>query len=110
MQEHAIIHNTDLTTAAFEILKNLKAWKNLETVQNVIKKAEERLSTLGTFIRQKEAALTTLVNLQLHGFSENQIIELTSLVNNWNARLGIAGLNHDGVKQLDTELIGTGGH
>lgn len=63
---------------------------------------------------QKQRAITTLLNLQLHGFSENQIIELTGLVNNWNARLGIDGLNHnngsnDGYrKKLDRQAMRNG--
>ena len=43
------------------------------------------------------------------GFTETQIMELTAVVNNWNARSGIAGLSHNngnnGSRKLDTELI-----
>lgn len=45
------------------------------------------------------------------GFSEKEIMQLTGMVNTWNARSGIARLSHNnanGCKKLDTELIGVG--
>jgi uncharacterized protein involved in propanediol utilization len=110
VQEYAETHNTDLTTAAFDTMKSLKIWKNLEVLQNAIKEAERRLEILGPTVRGKEAAITTIANLQHHGFTKKQINELVSLVNNWNAR-GITGLSHNGnndVKKLDTELFSVG--
>jgi hypothetical protein len=107
VQEYASNHNTDLTTAAFDIMKNLKIWKNLQVLQNTIKKAEERLSVLGPLIRGKEAAITTIISLQRAGFTKKQIIELTNLVNNWNIGLSHNNGNNGG-KQLDPELISVG--
>lgn len=85
MHEYAATKNTELSTAAFDIVKNLRAWKNLEVAQNVMRKAEERLSTLGALIRQKEATMSTLMKLQIAGFSEKDITELTAVVNTRNA-------------------------
>ena len=98
VQEYAMNHNIDLTTAAFDMVKNMRAWKDLETVQNVIKKAEERLKALGIFIRQNESALATLMKLQAMGYSDKAVIELVKLVNSWS------GLSCD-YRKLDTELI-----
>jgi hypothetical protein len=51
-------------------------------------------------------AISTLANLQSAGFAEKDIMELTAVVNTWNAR-GIASLSHNngnnGGKKLDTE-------
>jgi hypothetical protein len=55
-----------------------------------------------------------LINLQLAGFSEKDIMELTECVNTWNNKSDIASLNHingnndDGRKKLDDKLIGVG--
>ena len=51
------------------------------------------------------------MNLQLAGFSEKDIAELTAVVNTWNKSMESPGLsqgNGYGRKRLDTELIGVG--
>jgi hypothetical protein len=113
VQEYAITHNTDLTTAAFDIVKNLRAWKNLEAVQNAIEKAKKQLVDLNTVTAQKEQALTTLLNLQVAGFSEKEISELIRLVNMWNKQWPGIGSQGNGSSstngsKLDDKLIGIG--
>jgi hypothetical protein len=57
VHEYTVIHNTDLTTAAFDIVKNLRAWKNLEAMQNAIEQAKKQLVDLNTFLRRKSKLL-----------------------------------------------------
>jgi len=70
--------------AANNLVNDIQEYRQLGTLQNTIKRLKEQLSALDTFNTQKQQAIMTLMNLQLAGFSEKQIMELTGLVNMWN--------------------------
>jgi translation initiation factor 6 (eIF-6) len=82
INEKSTLENTDLKTAAYNMMQDLREYRNLENLHLVIAQAEKGLSALGNSIRQNEAAIATLVNLQLTGYSEKQITELASVISN----------------------------
>jgi hypothetical protein len=106
VHEYAANQNTDLTTAAFNIVKNLRAYKELEVLQRNIQQikqhiqqllaeknqTEQQLAMLNMSTARQQKAIATLIDLQAAGFSENQIAELIGLVNMWN-RLPDTGVN-----------------
>jgi hypothetical protein len=125
IQEHAMNHNTSLTTAAFEIVGHLKAYNKLEILQNAIGEAqgsiqqlqikkqqtEQELAMLNMSTTKYQDAIRTLVALLTAGFSSDQISELTGLVNLWNGigagtgGLGFRQENGSGKSKLDDRLI-----
>jgi len=117
INEKAVAENIDLKTSANNLVNDIQEYRQLGTLQNTIKHVKQQLSALDTFNTQKQQAIMTLMNLQLAGFSEKQIIELTRLVNMWNKQWpsiegpGIGQNNGsssmNGFK-LDNKLIGIG--
>lgn len=85
VNEKSALESIDQKTATYDIARTCREYRNLSSLRRAIEKAEQKLSALAALTTQKQQSITTLLNLQLHGFSENQIIELTGLVNNWNA-------------------------
>ena len=87
----------------------LRSFKNLSDLEKAIAMTNQQFALLRTNDQQRNA-IRTLVNLKNAGFAEKDIMELTAVVNTWNARSGIASLSHNngnnGGKKLDTELIG----
>jgi hypothetical protein len=76
----------------------------------------QQLVVVADFDVQKQQAVITLMNLQLRGFTEKDIIELVLLVQSWNAS-GVAPLGTPGMtqgngrgmsKKLDTKLMSVG--
>jgi hypothetical protein len=100
-------------TAAWKLADMLRSFKNLSDLEKAIAMANQQFALLNTANDQQRNAISTLVNLKNAGFAEKDIMELTAVVNTWNARgSGIASLSHNngnnGSKKLDTELIGVG--
>jgi hypothetical protein len=113
IHEYAQQYNTNLTTAAFELVKNLRAYKELQTLENSIDRAQEQFQQLQIQKQQVEQQLAmlhmstikyqntiaALNDLQAAGFSISQIAELTGLVSMWNkigagtGRLNVFGEN-----------------
>jgi hypothetical protein len=54
--------------------------------QGICKRTEERIAALDTFHQQKQHAIMTLMNLQMAGFSEKDIAELTACVSTWTGK------------------------
>jgi hypothetical protein len=87
LYECAQQHNTNLTTAAFEIVKNLKAYRELKVLENSIGEAqrsiqqlhverqqtEQQLAMLNMSTMRQQKALSALSDLQTAGFSSDQI-------------------------------------
>jgi alkylhydroperoxidase family enzyme len=78
-----------------------------------VEKAKQQLEVLQAFTVQKQATVTTVMNLQLAGFSEKEIAELTALVGRWNKRWPGMGPFNQGQGngssangKLDDRLIG----
>jgi len=77
---------------------------------------KKQIASLDGLAAGKQAALTTLMNLQMRGFSDKDIEELVLLVQSWNqsgiAQLGTPGMNqgngHGMYKKLDTKLMVVG--
>ena len=101
----------DERTAAWKLADMLRSFKTLSGLEKAIAMANQQFALLNTANDQQRNAISTLVNLKNAGFAEKDIMELTAVVNTWNAR-GIASLSYNngnnGVKKLDTELIGVG--
>jgi len=113
--------STNLTTAAFDIVKNLRAYKQLEVLENAIDRAqkqlqqtEQQLAMLNMSTARQQKAIATLIDLQGAGFSGDQIAELTKLVNMWNKLPGTGvnifgqgngGGSGSGNNKLDDKLI-----
>jgi hypothetical protein len=115
INEKSALENIDPKTAAYNIVHDFRDYRLLGSLRKAVEKAEQQLSALNAFTTQKQQAIMTLMNLQLAGFSEKQIMELTGLVNMWNKHrpdLGSPGLDQgngssstNGSK-LDDRLIG----
>jgi hypothetical protein len=58
----------------------MRAYKQLEVLQNAIKQAQKQLVVLNTFTAQKEQAITTLMNIHNMGVKESEIVELMNFV------------------------------
>ena len=78
-----------------------------------VEQVKQQLAVLDAFTAQKQQAITTLMNLQLAGFSEKDINELIGLVTAWN-KSGIwgpgfsQGNGRSSGFKLDDKLIGVG--
>jgi hypothetical protein len=84
VHEYAVTRNTDLTTAAYNIADDLREYRQPGSLHKAIEQTRQQLSVLDAFTAQKQAAITTVMNLQLAGFSKKDINELIGLVNIWN--------------------------
>jgi hypothetical protein len=105
INEKSALENVDLKTAAYNIVHDFREYRNLGSMSRAIENAEQKLSALSTFTTQKEQAINALANLQVMGYTEKDIAELTGMVNVWN-KSGIGLSHNNGGKKLDTELIG----
>ena len=100
----------DERTAAWKLADILRSFKELSDLEKAIARANQQFALLNTANDQQRNAISTLVNLKNAGFTEKDIMELTAVVNTWNARSGRSGIAslsyNNGGKKLDTELIG----
>jgi alcohol dehydrogenase class IV len=94
INEKAVADNIDLKTSANNLVNDIKEYRELGHLQGTIKRAEERIAALDAFNTQKQQAVTILMNLEMAGFSEKDITELTACVNTWKAQSGKATLGH----------------
>ena len=78
INEKALAEVADLKTAANNLVYDIREYRQLGTLQNSIKQVKQQLSVLNAFNEQQKLAVTTLINLQLAGFSEKDINELTA--------------------------------
>jgi hypothetical protein len=109
LQEKSASENLDIKTAAYNLGRDFRDYSMVRSLGDAIQKAEQKLMALDELNMQKETAIITLVNLQLAGFTETDIMGM------WKGGIGLGapGINqgngHDGMaKRLDTKLIGTG--
>jgi hypothetical protein len=115
INEKAVAENIDLKTSANNLVYDIREYRQLGTLQSTINRVKEQLSVLNAFNEQQILAVTTLINLQLAGFSEKDINELIGWVTAWNkSGIGLPGFSQsngrssmDGFK-LDDKLIGIG--
>jgi hypothetical protein len=92
--ERSVLQNVDLKTAAYGIVQTIREYRQLESLQKGVEKAEQQLSALNTFTTQKQQAISRRSNLA--GFSEKDITELIALVDRWNKQwpgIGSPGLD-----------------
>jgi hypothetical protein len=115
INEKAVGENIDLKTAANNLVNDIQEYRQLGTLQNSIKQVKQQLSVLNVFNEQQKLAVTTLINLQLAGFSEKDINELIGLVTRWNkSGIGVPGFSQGNGRssmngfKLDDKLIGIG--
>jgi aspartate carbamoyltransferase regulatory subunit len=76
-----------------------------------VEQVKQQLAVLDAFTAQKQQAVTTLMNLQMAGFSEKDIMDLTGLVNKRSGicSLGLSQGNDSSSSmngKLDDRLIG----
>jgi hypothetical protein len=115
INEKAVAEVIGLKTAANNLVYDIREYRQLGTLQNFIKQVKQQLSVLNAFNEQQKLAVTTLINLQLAGFSEKDINELIGLVTAWN-KSGIVvpdfsqgnGRSSMNGFKLDDKLIGIG--
>ena len=84
LNEKAMTENTDLKTAAYNLTHDLREYRHLGSLHKGVEQVKQQLVILDAFTAQKQQAVTTLMNLQLAGFSEKEIMELIGIVNRWN--------------------------
>jgi hypothetical protein len=113
LNEKAVVEKVDLKTAAYNLAHDLREYRQLGSLHKCVEQAQKQLAVLNAFTAQKEQAITTLMNLQLAGFSEKEIMELIGVVDRWNKSWhlgspdlgqGNGGNNMNG--SLDDRLIG----
>jgi len=63
---------------------DFREYRDLESLHKSVEKVKQQLEVLQAFTVQKQAAAAAVMNLQLAGFSEKEIAELTALVGRWN--------------------------
>src|SRR5215471_6053063 len=80
IREKAHIENIDLKTAAYNVTHELREYRQLGSLHKRVQQVKQQLAVLDAFTAQKQQAITTLMNLQLAGFSEKDINELIGLV------------------------------
>jgi hypothetical protein len=112
INEKALAELIDLKTAANNLVNDIQEYRQLGTLQSTIKRVKEQLSVLNAFNEQQKLAVTTLINLQLAGFSEKDINELVTA---WNkSGIGVPGFSQGNGRssmngfKLDDKLIGIG--
>src|SRR5215469_2640092 len=115
INERALAEVMDLKTAANNLVNDIQEYRQLGTLQSIIKRVKEQLSVLNAFNEQQKLAVTTLINLQLAGLSEKDINELIGLVTAWNkSGKGVPGFSQGNGRssmngfKLDDKLIGIG--
>jgi hypothetical protein len=111
INERSAIRNIDLKTAAYDIGQIIHQCREIEGLHATSEMMKKQIESLDSLAAGKQA-LTTLMNLQMRGFSDKDVEELVLLVQSWNqsgiTQLGIPGNGHGMSKKLDTKLIGTG--
>lgn len=113
INQKAVLESIDLKTAANNLVYEVKEYRELGHLRGTIERLKKQISALDAFDHQKQAAVTTLLNLQMAGFSEAEITELTRHVSMWSAQPGVATLahingNNGHGKKLDDKLISVG--
>jgi hypothetical protein len=115
INEKAVAENIDLKTSANNLVYDIREYRQLGTLQNSIKQVKQQLSVLNAFNEQQKVAVTTLINLQLAGFSEKDINGLIGLITAWNkSDIGVPGFSQGNGRssmngfKLDDKLIGIG--
>ncbi|MGC2575899.1 MAG: hypothetical protein WA364_30725 [Candidatus Nitrosopolaris sp.] len=102
--------NVDLKTAAYSVAQTIREYNDVEGLRSAAERAKQQIANLDALAAGKQAAVTTLMNLQLAGFSESEIADWVGLVSTLNrGGLGSSGLSqgngHGISKKLDTKLI-----
>jgi predicted transcriptional regulator len=78
--EKSAVQNMNMKDAAFEVAQIIRKFHDLEDIDRCIQQAEQRLKALDAFSAINNQAITTLINLQLAGYSEKEIMNLAG----WN--------------------------
>jgi hypothetical protein len=107
--ERSVMQNQDLKTAAYGIIDIIRAHQDITNLHNAAEIAKQQIENLEALGRGKQHAITTLMNLQIAGYTDEQINDLVELVSQWNGRL--PGMNdsnngHNSGRKLDTKLLG----
>jgi hypothetical protein len=100
--------NVDLRTATHNVSQIIQGVRDVDTLNTAAEMARKQVEAI--------APLTTLMNLQMRGFTDKDKEELVLLVQTWSqsgiAQLGTPGMSqgngHGMSKKLDTKLLGVG--
>lgn len=99
---------------AYTVSQIVRGVRDIDALNAAAELAKNQISAIDTLAAGKQAALTTIMNLQLRGFSDKDIAELVLLIQSWN-KSGIAQLvmsdsnnGHGMSRKLDTKLFGIG--
>jgi hypothetical protein len=91
----------DVRSAAWKLAEDLKSWQELGGFETAIQNAKHQLELLNIAVEDKKQALGTIIDLRKSGMTEDNIMNLTRVVNGWGNGNGI------GFK-LDTSINGHG--
>jgi hypothetical protein len=109
LNEKSALEGIDVKTAAYNMMKDFRDYRNLGGLRRVIENAEKQLSALGPLIRENQQAITTLTRLHVAGFSEKDIGDLATLVSIWNKSMAQGNdISSSMNRKLDTEMIEVG--
>jgi len=93
LNEKAVLENIDLKTAAYNLILELRDYRQLRSMNRAIEVAKLQLAAIDMFALNRQQALSTLVSLQQIGITEREIIELIDIVHRWNNYNQHPGLN-----------------
>ncbi len=83
IKEYASKKMIDERTAVWRLCDDLKSWQELDGFETAIQNAKHQLELLDIVVAEKKAAISTLVDLRKSGMTENEIMNLTRVVNGW---------------------------
>jgi hypothetical protein len=94
IQEKAVLEKIDIKTAASDIAKTIRSFRQLETLQNAIEQSQKQLMSINVAIGQRHQVISTLINLQNAGVTETDTgintvlqVEQKPRINNYSLRM-----------------------
>jgi hypothetical protein len=93
LNEKAALEKTSLKTAAYNIMKDLRDYRNLGGLKKIIEAGEKQLEALGPFLRENQRAIVDLIYLRRAGCGKRDMKRLGQVIRG---------------QRLDTELVDVG--
>jgi hypothetical protein len=106
------VRNIDIKTASNLLREELELYRQMGGLQNRHQQMTQQLTVLEVFVAQNQAAVKTVMDLKSAGFSDQQIMELTKVVEIWNQgnppamNQGNGSSRGNNGFKWDTELLG----
>jgi prefoldin subunit 5 len=83
INEKSALENVDLKTATYSVAKIIRECREVEGLRSAAERIKQQIANLDVLAEQKTHALTTIMNLQQIGMTEDEIGELVKVVGRW---------------------------